>query len=65
MYSRVDRLEQGLITSYQQSRSLYLRYMLYGEVDKVAASMQAYQQLKIDLNSPGFFIAMLECVPCD
>lgn len=65
MYSRVDSLEQGLITSFQESRSLYLRYMLYGEINKVTASAQAYQKLGIRLDSPYFSVSMLECVPCD
>jgi len=65
MYSKADRLEQGLISSYHASKNIYLRYLLSGEEDKVRASQLTYKRLEIDLNSPYYGLILMECTPQD
>src|SRR5699024_4934748 len=63
MYSKVDQLEQGLIRTYDDSKGIYLRYLLIGEKRKVEKSLPVYRHLGIDLASPYFGVALLECTP--
>ena len=63
IYSKADRLEQGLITSYQETKNTYLRYLFTGAKQKVSAALPAYQRLEIDLEAPGYGIVLLECQP--
>lgn len=63
MYSKADRLEQGLISSFQQSKNMYLTYLLSGETEKVNSSLSIYQRLEIDLAAPAYRLILIECVP--
>lgn len=63
MYSKADRLEQGLISSFQQSKNMYLTYLLTGETEKVSSSLPIYQRLEIDLAAPAYGVVLIECVP--
>ena len=63
MYSKADELERGLIASFHDSKSFYLRALLSGERERVQASLPTYQRLGIDLESPYFGVILLECVP--
>lgn len=63
MYSKADRLEQGLIASFHESKNLYLRYLLSGEEQKVRAAISTYERLRIDLDAPHYGIILIECVP--
>ncbi len=63
IYSKADQLEQGLISSFQQSKNMYLNYLLFGEEEKVRSVLPVYEQLKIDLNSPYYAVILIECVP--
>lgn len=61
MYARADKLEQGLISSYTQSKNLYLIYLLEGDVRHVTDSAAIYKRLEINLNSPYYGLLMIEC----
>lgn len=63
IYSKTDRLEQGLIASYQASKNNYLQYILLGEEEKVLAAYDVYDSLGIDLSAPFYCVILLECVP--
>lgn len=63
MYSKADRLEEGLITSYRESRNIYVRYILLGEKEKVTSSRSVYEYLGINLSSPYYAVILMECVP--
>lgn len=63
MYSKADHLEQGLITSYQESKNVYLQYLLLGESEKVLSALSVYDSLKINLHAPFYSILVMECVP--
>lgn len=63
MYSKADELERGLIASFHESRSLYLRALLSGENERVEASLSAYRRLGIDLEAPYYGVVRMECVP--
>lgn len=65
MYSKADRLEQGLIASYNESRNMYVRYIISGDKAKVLSSMQVYEYLGISLSSPYYAVVLMECVPMD
>lgn len=65
MYSKADRLEQGLIGSYKDSKNIYLRYLFLGEDKRVRASLSTYQRLDIHLDSPFYCPILLECIPQD
>lgn len=65
MYSKADRLEQGLIASYNESRNMYVRYIISGDKAKVLSSMQVYEYLGISLSSPYYAVILMECVPVD
>ena len=62
-YAKADSLEQGLTTSYRESKIMYLRYLLHGEADRVRMAASTYQRLDIDLCAPGYGVVLLECVP--
>lgn len=62
MYSKADRLEQGLIASFRESKNMYLRYLFSGETKKVQAALSTYERLKIDLSAPHYGVILLECV---
>ena len=51
MYSKVDQLEQGLIRTYDDSKGIYLRYLLIGEKRKVEKSLPVYRHSG---HRPGF-----------
>ncbi|WP_099205586.1 helix-turn-helix domain-containing protein [Scatolibacter rhodanostii] len=63
MYQKADKLEQGLISSYTQSKNLYLLKLLHGEIHHVKESFSAYERLQIDLSSPYYGMLMIECLP--
>lgn len=63
MYSRADRLEQGLISSYTQSKNLYVERLLTGRVDAISDTYGIYDRLGIDLHSPYYGILIIECSP--
>ena len=65
MYSKADRLEQGLIASYNESRNMYVRYIVFGNKEKVMSSQQVYEYLGISLTSPYYAVILMECVPVD
>lgn len=65
MYSKADRLEQGLIASYNESRNMYVRYILSGDKKKVRSSLQVYEYLGISLSAPYYAVILMECVPTD
>lgn len=63
MYSKADQLEQGLISSFHESKNMYLRYLLFGEKKKVQSALLTYDRLQIDLASPYYGVILMECVP--
>lgn len=63
MYSKADRLEQGLIASYRESKNMYLRYIFSGEVEKIHSAISTYQRLQIDISAPNYSVIIIECVP--
>lgn len=63
MYSKADRLEQGLISSYRESKNMYLRYIFSGEIEKVHSAASTYQRLQIDISAPFYSVIIMECVP--
>ncbi len=63
MYSKADRLEQGLIGSYKDAKNIYLSYLLSGEEKRVQASLPTYKRLEINLESPFYCPILLECIP--
>ncbi len=65
MYSKADRLEQGLIASYNESRNMYVRYIISGDKEKVRSSGQVYEYLNISLSGPYYAVILMECVPSD
>lgn len=63
MYAKADRLEQGLISSFHESKNMYLRYLFSGEEDKVRSSLLTYDRLEINLSSPHYAIVLMDCIP--
>lgn len=61
MYSRADRLEQGLISTYNDSKRLYLDYLLKGKFQEVNHSESVYRRLGIDLSAPFYTVILIEC----
>lgn len=63
MYSKTDQLEQGLISSYNATKNQLIRNLLYGNIDRVKKSMQAYKELEINLEAPHYAVLLIDCVP--
>lgn len=63
MYSKADRLEQGLISTFNDSRRLYLDYLLKGKIKDSAHAESAYERLGIDISSPFYTVILIECTP--
>lgn len=62
MYEEADRLEQGLISSYTQSKNMYMRRLFNGEVSYISSALPIYERLDIDLHSPYYSILLIECI---
>ncbi len=63
IYEKADKLEQGLISSYQQSKNLYLLRLLQGDILAINKSFSVYERLQINLHSPYYGMLIIECSP--
>lgn len=63
LYQKADSLEKGLLASYHESKSMYLRYLFHGDERRVQSSLATYQRLGIDLAAPAYQVILMECVP--
>lgn len=61
MYSKADRLEQGLISAYNDSRKLYLQYLLNGTFEGIQNFAATCKRLGINLNSPFYTMILISC----
>ena len=51
MYMKTDKLEQGLISSYSDSKKRSIQRLLHGECDQIPNYTEVYQSYGIDLNA--------------
>lgn len=61
MYSKADQLEQGLISTYNDTRRLYLDHLLKGKEQDAKHSTAVYVRLGIDIASPYYTVILIEC----
>ena len=62
MYSKADKLEQGLIASYSDSRKRCIQRLMHGEYTQIANYIDVYRSHGIDLLSPFYCIIVVNCV---
>ena len=62
MYAKADKLEQGLIASYSDSKKRILQRLLHGESTQVPNYLEVYQKFGINLLAPYYCIIMVNCV---
>lgn len=62
MYSKADRLEQGLISTYTDSRKLYLDYLLKGRFQDIKQPGAVYERLGIDISAPFYTVILIQCL---
>lgn len=63
MYSKADQLEQGLIDSYNESKNMYLRYLLIGDTNKLKNVGPLMKKMNINLSSPYYLTILIDCAP--
>ena len=64
-YARADQLDQGLITSYAESKKRFIQRLLHGEIGSEQKDIDACREFDIDLLSPYYCIVAIRCVPKD
>lgn len=62
MYAKADKLEQGLISSYSDSKKRILQRLLHGESAQIPNHLEVYQKFGINLLAPYYCIIMVNCV---
>ena len=62
-YARADRLDQGLITSYAESKKRFIQRLLHGEIGSDPKDIEACRKYDIDLLSPYYCVVAIRCVP--
>lgn len=62
MYAKADKLEQGLIASYSDSKKRSMQRLMHGEYSQTPNYAEVYKQFGIDLNAPFYSIIMISCV---
>lgn len=59
MYMKTDKLEQGLISSYSDSKKRSIQRLLHGECDQIPNYTEVYQSYGIDLTAPFYTVIMV------
>ncbi len=62
MYAKADKLEQGLISSYSDSKKRVMQRLLHGESELIPNYLEVYQKFDINLLAPYYSIVMINCV---
>lgn len=61
MYAKAIRLEQGLISTYNDSRRLYLDYILNGMIENQRDIGAICERLSIDISSSHYTVIIISC----
>ena len=59
MYMKADKLEQGLISSYSDSKKRNVQRLMHGEYGQIPNYIEVYQSYGIDLTSPYYTIVII------
>ena len=62
MYAKADKLEQGLIASYSDSKKRSIQRLLHGEYGQIPDYVEVYKKFGIDLLAPFYCIIMIHSV---
>lgn len=59
MYMKTDKLEQGLISSYSDSKKRNIQRLMHGEYGQIPNYIEVYQSYGIDLTAPYYTIVII------
>lgn len=59
MYMKADKLEQGLISSYSDSKKRNIQRLMHGEYGQIPNYIEVYQSYGIDLTAPYYTIVII------
>ena len=59
MYMKADKLEQGLISSYSDSKKRNVQRLMHGEYGQIPNYIEVYQSYGIDLTAPYYTIVII------
>ena len=59
MYMKADKLEQGLISSYSDSKKRNVQRLMHGECGQIPNYIEVYQSYGIDLTAPYYSIVII------
>lgn len=62
MYAKADKLEQGLIASYSDSKKRSIQRLLHGEYQQIPNYVEVYKSFGIDLLFPCYCVILINSV---
>ena len=65
MYMKADKLEQGLISSYSDSKKRNIQRLMHGEYGQIPNYIEVYQSYGIDLTAPYYTCLLYTSSPAD